>query len=318
MHTKIMLEATILLIPVIEEPHFDMPIYIFYDQRYPAIGTNWVKIHMLWSNLQREMLLRGFKGKIELVSAKKLEDLMSNKERVVIIIASGALPTNIFSRDKDLVTPWLHSGGILLWFGYPLGYYTVYEGQVENETFWALPQHLLDEGIKRIGLGNFIQINPYPSNGTLETGTDSSSFPLSSLLDINYNIIQYGLLADNVSQDGLVLGKIGGTPLKCSISLVPVGMGKIVVFGFFVFGSYVLNGPEFSARDIAQLLSSGVIYTNKDLMPVCKRHLLLAGESLNNKVEFLVNSSIKGIVVYVYPTITSNSFLYHTEYIPNL
>jgi hypothetical protein len=313
MHTSIMLDAKILLIPVTEEPTSDMPICFFYDPSYPAIGTDWERFHMLWSNLNREMFLRNFKGEIGLVSAKELENLMSNKEKVIVIIGSGALPANVFSRDKNLVTPWLDSGGILLWFGWPPGYYTVYEGQVDNESFSSLPQHLLQEGVNRLGLGDFVKTNPFAF--PLETADNSSL--LSNLLEINYNLIQYGLLTDRLPQDDLILGKTGGNPSKSSVSVVPVGMGKIVVFGFFVLGSYILNGPELSARDIAQILDSGIIYTSENLPPVYKEHRLLAGESVTDKIELEVNSDSKGVIVYVYSTTVSNSFLFHSEFIPN-
>lgn len=313
MHANVMLDAKILLIPMLEEPAFGMPIYVFYDPEYPAIHTSWERVHMLWTSLKGEMFLRGFKGEITLVSAEDLENVMSNKEKAVIIMASGGFPSNVFSRDKDLVRPWLDSGGVLMWFGFYTGYYTVYKGQVENSTFDLLPQHLREEGIAQIGLGNYIQTNPF--NGTLTTAQNSTS--LSNLLEINFNIIDCGLLVDRLSQEGLVLGNIGGNPAKTSVSVVSVGMGKIVVFGFFVLGSYILNGPELSARDIAQILDSGIIYASKSLMPVYEEHRLLAGESFNGQITVETNSSIKGIVVYAYSTTTSNAFLFQSEFIPS-
>lgn len=312
MRANAMLDAKILLVPVIEEPASQMPIYVFYDPDYPAIHTSWERIHMLWSSLKGEMFLRGFKDQIDLISAKELENVMSNKEKAVIIVASGGFPSNVFSRDKDLVRPWLDFGGILLSFGFFPGYYTVEKGQVENSTFDLLPQHLREEGVNHVGLGNFFQISPF--NETL-TIAENSSF-LSNGLEINYNIVDYGLLVDRLSQAGLILGKIGGNPSKASVSVIPVGAGKIVVFGFFVLGSYILNGPELSARDAAQILDSGIIYGSGSLMPAYKEHRLSTGESLNDQIELETNSDVKGVVVYVYSTITSNCFLFHSEFIP--
>jgi hypothetical protein len=308
-----MLDMKILLIPVVEETTPHMLVHIFYDPSYPAIGTSWDRVHMLWNSLEREMFLRGFKGEIDLVSAKEMEDLMYKKEKAVVIMASGSFPSNVFSRDTNLVGPWLESGGILLWFGWPPGYYTVNQGQVENATFSLLPQHPFEQGVNRLGLGGFVRISPFI--GTLEIAENPSCF--SSLLDINYNLIQYGLLTDSLSQEGLVLGMIGGNPSRSSVSVISVGMGKIIVFGFFVLNSYILNGPELSGRDVAQTLDSGIIYASKSLMPVYEEHRLSMGESLNDKIELDTDSSIKGIVVYVYSTTTSNSFLFHSEFIPN-
>jgi hypothetical protein len=212
------------------------------------------------------------------------------------------------------VTPWLDSGGILLWFGWPPGYYTVSQGQIVNSTFNILPQHPFQEGVSRLGLGGLVKIGPF--NGTLETATGSSN--ISSLLDINYNLIQYGLLVNNTAQEGgLILGNIGGNPAESSVSVISVGMGKLVVFGFFVLGSYLLNGPELSAQDVAQILDSGILYASKSLMPTCEEHQLLAGQSLNDKIELEVNPNIVGVVIYVYSTITSNSFLFYSKFIQN-
>jgi hypothetical protein len=312
-HANGLLDMKILLIPVVEEPASDVPIHVFYDPTYPALGTSWDIVHMLWDNLEREMLLRGFKGEIDLVSAKEMEDLMYKKERDVFIVASGSFPSNVFSKDTDLVTPWLESGGILVWFGWPPGYYTVNQGQVENATFCLLPQNPFEEGVDRLGLGGLVTINPF--NGTVEVAADPSYF--SNLLDINYNLIQYGLLTDSLPQQDLALGMIGGNPSKSSVSVVSVGMGKIIVFGFFVLESYVLNGPELSGRDVAQILNSGIVYASKTLMPVYEEHQLSVGESLNDRIELNTDSSINGTVVYVYSTTTSNTYLFHSEFIPN-
>jgi hypothetical protein len=313
LHANTMLDVKILLIPAIEEPVFDLPIHIFYDLSYPAIHTSWTNVQMLYTSLEGVLHLRGFKGTLDLVSAKELEDLMSYKEKTVIIMASGSFPANVFSKDIDLVTPWLDSGGILLWFGWFPGFFTVYKGQVENATFAILPQQPREEGVNRLGLGGYVEMGPF--NGTLETAEDSSY--LSNLLEINYNLIQDGLLTDCLSQGGLILGKTGGNPAKSSVSVIPVGMGKMVVFGFFVLGSYVLNGPELSAMDVAQILDSGILYASKTLMPVYEEHQLSAGQSLNDRTELEVNSEIKGLIVYIYSTITSNSFLFHSEFISN-
>jgi len=312
-HANSMLDMKILLIPVVEESTFNMPIYVFYDPSYPAIGTSWDLVHMLWSNLQREMFLRNFKGVIDLASAKEMADLMKSREKDVFIIASGSFPSNVFSKDIDLVKPWLESGGTLVWFGWPPGYYTVNQGQVENATFCLLPQNPFGQGVDQLGLGDSVVIHPF--NGTLEVAEDPSY--LSNILDINYNLIQYGLLASSLSQEGLVLGMTGGSPPKSSVSSISVGRGKIIVFGFFVLGSYVLNGPELSGRDVAQILDSGIIYASKSLILVYEEHQLSAGESLNDKIELNTDSTINGTVVYVYSTTTSNSYLFRSEFIPN-
>ena len=68
----------------------------------------------------------------------------------------------------------------------------------------------------------------------------------------------------------LALGQIGGSNtfrLRSSVSMVPVGSGKIILFGFFLMQSMADNGPELAAMDIAQILCSGVLLMNASSTP---------------------------------------------------
>jgi len=314
LYASMPLDVKVALIPVIEEPT-NLPIYIFYDPNYPALGTSWEKIHMLGTNLRRELPLRSFKGDVTLITAEELEKLLSKKEKAIVIIASGAFPANVFpaynySRDNDLVKPWLDAGGILIWFGRPPGYYTVYKGQIETPHFCELPQHLRVDGVKAFGLEEIIEIKPYER--VLKTAEKSSY--IGEVLDINYNLINYGALNDSLSENGLAIGMMGGNPPRSSVSIIPIGKGKIILFGFFVLGSYILNGPELSARDIAQIIRSGVIYSTKDSPPTCKEYHLLGGQTITDKVEVKIKSNIKGVIVYVYPTLSSTCLLYFYKF----
>ena len=313
LYTNMPLDIKVVLMPITEKPS-NLSIYVFYDPKYPTLGTSWERIHMLRSNLRRELSLRGFKKDVQLITAKQLESLLDEKKRAIVIVASGAFPANVFSRDKDLVKPWLDAGGILIWFGWPPGFYTVYENQIENETFCQLPQHLHEEGVKRLGLkenilGEDIKVKSYEGFETAE----KPSY-LGKILDINYNLINYGALNDSLSGNGLALGMIGGNPPRTSVSMIPIGKGKIILFGFFVLGSYMLNGPELSARDIAQIIRSGVIYSTKDSPPACKEYHLLGGRTITDKVEVKIKSNIEGVAVYVYPTLSSTCLLYFYKF----
>ena len=309
LYTNMPLDIKVVLMPITEKPS-NLSIYVFYDPNYPALGTSWERIHMLRSNLRRELFLRGFKKDVQLVNATQLESLLDEKKRAVVVVASGAFPANVFSRDKDLVKPWLDAGGILIWFGWPPGYYTVYKGQTETPRFWAKSQHLNKSGVEVFGLEEIIEIKPYEN--ILETAEKSSY--IGEVLDINYNLINYGALNDSLSENGLAIGMIGGNPPRSSVSIIPIGKGKIILFGFFVLGSYMLNGPELSARDIAQIIRSGVIYSTKNSPPAYKEYHLLGGQTITDKVEVKIKSNIKGVIVYVYPTLSSTCLLYFYKF----
>lgn len=307
-YTRIPLDVKVTLIPVVEELVI-LPIYIFYDPKYPVPGTSWERVHMLKSNLKRELSIRNFKGDVETLTARELEDLLSKKEKAIVIFASGGFPSNVFSRNRDLVRPWLDNGGILVWFGWPPGYYTLYENQVENETFCLLPQHPFEEGVKRLGLENVVEVKPY--GNACETAS-APSF-LGEVLDISYNLINYGALSESLPKNGLALGMIGGTPPKSSVSIIPVGKGRIILFGFFVMESYLLNGPELSARDIAQILCSGIVNVAENALPVYRRYQIPKGRQITDeiKVNIPFDSDLKGIIIYVYPTLSSVCLLYY-------
>ena len=314
LYTNMPIDIKVVLMPITEKPS-NLSIYVFYDSKYPTLGTSWERIHMLRSNLRRELSLRGFKKDVQLITAKQLESLLDEKKRAIVIVASGAFPANVFSCDKDLVKPWLDAGGILVWFGWPPGFYTVYESQIENETFCQLPQqHLHEEGVKRLGLkenilGKDVKVKSYEGFETAEKPSH-----LCEILNINYNLINYGALNDSLSENGLAIGMIGGNPPRTSVSIIPIGKGKIILFGFFVLGSYILNGPELSARDIAQIICSGVIYSTKDSPPACREYHLLGGQTITDKVEVKIKSNIKGVIVYVYPTLSSTCLLYFYKF----
>lgn len=263
-------DATVVAIPVKSAP-VDVPVYLFFDSRYISVGTDWVMISRLWEHLEIALKLRGYTGDVKVVDAEGLEDVFLSKERAVVALAYGAFPSNVFSWETNLVSPWLEAGGTLVWFGWEMGFYSVDQNQ---KTFrFGLPNQLHREGIKRLGMDQYIRLtgNSDPSG----TGTDETD--LSKALDIRYGYIRCGLLYTKViSSGGLVLGKIGkvdgteGLASKTSVAAVQVGKGTVLTFGFFV-GSEDQAGDRNEpasfysiARDVAQILCSGILNKSAD------------------------------------------------------
>lgn len=310
--TNLPLSATLIITPVTEEPK-DLPVYVFYDKNYPTVGTSWTLIQMLWEHVKTELFLRGYSAQVDLAASKDIESLLSKKTPAVLIMASGAFPSDIFSWEINLVKPWLDSGGILIWFGWIPGYYTVEKGQSQEEIKWDSPQNLREEGPKRLGLENFFEflaIEDCPTTAELES-------PLSKILDTKYNFIQQApLLQKLIATNSLVLGKIGGQPgkLRSSISAIPIGNGKMIIFGYFLTASMVLNGPELSARDIAQILCSGILHANSISNILHRNYTLPKGGSQTDVLNIPLNSNTAGLVIYGYSSQESSSLLFHREF----
>ena len=311
--TNLPLNATIIITPVTEEPK-DLPVYVFYDKNYPPVGTSWTLIQMLWEHVKTELHLRGYSAEVEIANAEEIQSLLSKKTPAVLIMASGAFPSNIFSWETNLVKPWLDSGGILIWFGWIPGYYTVEKGQSQEEIRWNLPQNLREEGAKRLGLQEFfefIAIEDCPKTAEIESS-------LSKILDTKYNFIQQApLLQKVINANGLALGKIGGCPEnpRSSISMIPIGKGKIINFGYFLTASLVLNGPELSARDIAQILCSGILQANSICNIPHRNYELPKGYSKTDAINLPLDPNTAGILIYGYSSQESSSLLFHRRFL---
>lgn len=315
-------DATVVAIPVKSAP-VDVPVYLFFDSRYISVGTDWVMISRLWEHLEIALKLRGYTGDVKVVDAEGLEDVFLSKERAVVALAYGAFPSNVFSWETNLVSPWLEAGGTLVWFGWEMGFYSVDQNQ---KTFrFGLPNQLHREGIKRLGMDQYIRLtgNSDPSG----TGTDETD--LSKALDIRYGYIRCGLLYTKViSSGGLVLGKIGkvdgteGLASKTSVAAVQVGKGTVLTFGFFV-GSEDQAGDRNEpasfysiARDVAQILCSGILNKSADQQIWYQRYQLASGETRRDSYTLPFNSETHGVIIYGYNSVDSTGLLYFRKYIP--
>jgi hypothetical protein len=314
-------DATVVAIPVESVPT-DLPVYLFFDSHYISVGTDWVMVSRLWEHLEIELRLRGYTGAVNVVNAEGLEDVFLSKESAVVALAYGAFPSNIFSWKTNLVSPWLEAGGTLVWLGWEVGFYSVDQNQ--NTFRFGLSNQLHREGIKRLGMDPYIRLtgNSDPSG----RGTDETA--LSKALDIRYEYIRCGLLyAKVVSSGGLVLGKIGevdGTvdlASKASVAAVQVGKGTVLTFGFFV-GSEDQAGDRNEpasfysiARDIAQILCSGILHMSADQQAWYQRYQLASGQTSQDSFTLPISSETQGVVVYGYNSVDSTGLLYFRKYL---
>ncbi len=308
------LDATVMVTPV-REAYQDLPVFVFYDRDYPVLETDWSLIAMLQGYLKAELSLRGYSAEPKLASADVLESIMSKNESAVVIMASGAFPSCIFSKEKDLVRPWIESGGILVWLGYYIGYYVVESGMQKEQITYNMSQNLRENGSRELGLEGFFEYFALDDNPKVAT----SSSPLSEALDTTYALIQQApLLRMVMSRDGVALGSVGGeNPLRfrSSISMIPVGRGKIMIFGFFLMPSLSWNGPQLVAWDIAQIMCSGVLQMNPDLVPWYRTYNLSEEKAMTDISNLSMGSDVAGFVVFEYTPKESETVLFHREFI---
>ena len=307
---------TVTAIPVTTE-QVDMPVYVFYDENYSTqgIGSDWSLIHRLWEHLKIDLKLRNYHGDVELVDAKELQSIFTSNESSVVIMAYGAFPSNVFSWEKNFVTPWIQSGGILIWFGWEPGYYTVDQGQGYITS--DMPNQLHSEGIERLGFGGIFQ----PTFGEPYWITCEVRTPISEALDIRYNLIRTAPLLEKVTKvGGLALGKVGdvNSTGRISVSAIPLGQGQLVAFGRFIENMDESNPLSFYSvsRDISQILCSGVLHTSSATEFRRENYYLNAGEGEIENFAVSIKPDDKGVIVYGYNSIDSTGLLFFRDYIP--
>jgi hypothetical protein len=308
------LDATVVITPLGEFSQ-DLPVYVFYDTDYPTVATDWTFVAMLQAHLNAELRLRGYSNETELADAAELEELFMKKEPAVVIMASGAFPSNLLSNETNLVKPWVDAGGILVWFGFYIGFYIVEKGMKSQDITDNMTQNLRDNGSRQLGLDGFFEYLEMKDNPTVAT----YSSPISNALQITYDLIQQAPLLDMVwAKNGLVLGKTGGNDtsrFRSSVSMIPMGAGKIVIFGFFMMESLTLDGPELTAWDLAQILCSGVLDMKSDSVQYYQSYSLAQGETENDSARLALEPGIVGFAVFEYTSQSSNGVLFHRDFI---
>jgi hypothetical protein len=308
------LDATVVITPIGEFSQ-DLPVYVFYDTDYPTVATDWTFVAMLQAHLNAELRLRGYSNETKLANAAELEDIFIRKEPAVVIMASGAFPSNLLSKETNLVKPWVDAGGVLVWFGFYIGYYIVEKGMKSQDITDNMTQNLREDGSRELGLDGFFEYLEMKDQPTVATYPS----PISDALQINYDLIQQAPLLDMVwAKNGLVLGKTGGenpSGFRSSVSIIPMGVGKIVIFGFFLMESLTLNGPELAAWDLAQILCSGVLQMKSDSVQYCQSYSLTEQETKNDTALLTLKPGITGFVVFEYTSQRSNGVLFHRDFV---
>ena len=107
-------------------------IYYFYDPDYPTSFSNLNSWYGVPQYLNIVSSNRDLSLSIVVLDATELASLLTNPATAVgslLVFASGAFPSTVYTASNNLVLPWLQAGGRLVWIGDAIGYYSAQAGQ---------------------------------------------------------------------------------------------------------------------------------------------------------------------------------------------
>lgn len=232
----------------------DRPVFIYYDSAYPSLGnepSSWIGIV---DHLPAELSLRGYSGPVQTVNATGLQRAMTQNLTSIVVIPSGVFPSTVQNSTQGLVHAWLMSGGVLVWMGGPFGFYSepslerTIDPKTANMTIASQPQQQI------LGL----QFGTPVLNGTSRIANLNTRF--SSALNLTYSDVWTAPTQGTLkSVGGFAIGHTQNSSdtSRSSISLIPVGQGRIILFGGPVGNLLTTDGEDVIAHDTAQVLSLG-------------------------------------------------------------
>jgi hypothetical protein len=256
--------------PLGDKPVRQPSVYVYDDSRFPAADVAPTVPQGIFDHLSAELVARHYESPVVAVSAEGLASVLRDSTTApgrVVVTMTGVLPANVFSNSTDLLSPWVQSGGVAVWGGGAIGFWSGRNGQPLSSD-----DALGEAGTQRLLGSSVVQ---YPTTfGRL--GDVPSAF--ASALDVTYNFTGTGVLLDSVrAHGGLDLGWDSGR--FTSVAYLPRGSG-----GFLIFGGEVPDEASVSV-DLARILMSGAIYgTGK----VASKHLTLAGSATGGTVDWVL------------------------------
>jgi len=276
-------KLTVSLLPVYQSLH-DKDLYVYYDRDYPSsfvFKSSWVGII---DHLEENIKLKDYKGKMEIVNASTLKEIMLTKYNSIIIIPSGVLPETVHTKESSLVKQYLDNGGIVIWIG---DVFAALIGKFRNSTEYVPSDNNATEFQEKI-LGYLVS-----NRSKLEVANIRTNY--SEALSLKYSGVQAGIFSEELlKHDGIVLGWTREG--RASIGVVPVGKGYLILFGGKVTPARTQLGEDFVAADIINILLSGAIYSKGKL----SYKVVLRKDAYNETLSLTLNNpEIVGVMLIV-------------------
>ena len=236
----------ILAVPVARRP-VDRRVTVYLDPVYPMSGSDLRTTQGIYDHLSAELDIRRYPEPVSTTDAAGLAALLSNVNAApfnAIVVTTGVFPFNVFSRSVDLVTPWVRAGGLLVWGGAPIGYYSGHPGLALDPS---------DAGTNLRDLGPSLLLGPQTTVLHYVPGREAPvSTTIATALGLEYRGTSAGIRSADVGSRGAtLLGWADGS--FSSITYFPTGKGGLLVFGGDVFDEVIL------AHDLTLTLMSHVL-----------------------------------------------------------
>lgn len=166
-----------------------------------------------------------------------------NAPTTALVLLTGTLPSVIFSSRVDLIKPWVDAGGVVVWGGDTIGYYSVAPGELLNPTG---PNNPRASGATSL-LGDAIIHFP-----TVHGRSGTTPSQIARALDLRYSATSSGVVTALMRRPGDMDLGVDGDGLT-SIAYRSEGLG-----GFVLFGGPITD-PSIVGADIARILFSNVL-----------------------------------------------------------
>ena len=228
------------------------PVYVFADDRYPSAESSPKSNKGLYDHLAISLAAGGWGAPVKRVDAAQLAAVIGARQPGIVIIGSGVVPDTVVGVTRDLtaVRAYLEAGGEIVVMGAPF-YWTGRPG------VGALS--LTDRSL-RIDWDGEVQVvgrplvhNPAGDPEASVRGAKAST--AAAALDAGFKEARRGpVLSQLLALNGWDLGWDGptGAGQRTSIGAVPVGDGRLIVFG-----GGLRDAEKLVADDIARVLLSG-------------------------------------------------------------
>jgi hypothetical protein len=243
-------------------------VYVYDDPRFPVADVAPTVAQGIFDHLSGELIARRYEPPVVAVSAEGLATVLTDAGAAtgrVVVMMTGVLPANVFSNSTDLLSPWVQAGGVAVWGGGAIGFWSGRNGQALST----------DDALGEAGTQRLLGSNAVLYPTTFGRLGDVQS-PLASALDLTYNFAGAGvLLGSVVARGGLDLGWDSGQ--FTSVAYLPRGLG-----GFLMFGGEIPDEASVSV-DLARILMSGALYGTGQ---AASQHLTLTGSATGETVDW--------------------------------
>ncbi len=240
-------------------PNNNKTIYIYYDPKYQMALVDKKAVNGIINHLIAELTIRNYPfNKIKVVNATELKHIVLNvksAKKSIIIIPTGAFPDTVYTKEKNLIKPWIEHGGILIWTTGQFGYYSA--RNISKPLDIGESWHPKDDGQKYF-FGKIIIVK----NKRFKEGRIPTQY--AKALKLSYKYVYRGVSLSAIQAlNGIALGYIDPDSGAVSIASIPLGYGKVIIFGGdIISGPQSLKFVRILSHDIAQIIASGVLDSN--------------------------------------------------------